>query len=208
MRQTTHQQRPSSGFTLVELMLAMAFLGFLLLFIVVAMIQLIGQYNKGIVIKEINQAGRTITEELTRNIRTSGVAAVNSQYIDRGRLCVAGQAYVWNSPTTTPRNKYQTSGQEVAGMIRVADTAGQYCTGGATPPAIDRSRETVLARSNVEVRQLRASSADNGRLVNLSIIFSSSGDNAPPAGSNQCQPGRLGTFCAVAEFDITVANRN
>ncbi len=198
----------AQGFTLVELMLAMAFLGFLLLFIVVAMIQLIGTYNKGLAYKEINQAGRTITEELTRNIRTSGSAAVNSQYVARGRLCVAGQAYIWNSPTTAPLNQYQNTNEAIDGVIRVPDTAGQYCSGDATPPAVDRSQETVLARGNVQIRELTAKSADNGRLITLNILFSTSGDNAPPNGSNECLPGRLGEYCAVAAFDITVANRN
>ncbi|MBL8160026.1 hypothetical protein JNJ66_06245 [Candidatus Saccharibacteria bacterium] len=201
-------RRHTAGFTLVELMLSMAFLAFLLLFIVVAMIQLIATYNKGLVYKEINQAGRTITEELTRNLRVAGAATINTQYSDYGRLCVGGQSYIWNAPDTQPRNRFTGNGEEIGGVIRVPDTAGRYCSGGTNPPAVDRAGMTIMAHSNVEIRHTVTHYGDNGRLTRIKILFSSSGVNAPPPGSDECQPGKLGEYCATAYFDITVANRN
>lgn len=213
---TKHSTRSSKGFTIVELMFSMAFLGFLMLFIIAAIIQLIGTYNKGLVYKEINQSGRTIIEELTRNIRVSSPSSINSTQVegglDRGRVCLAGQAYVWNTPTTNPRNRYTaaTGGAEITGVIRVNDTAGTACIpnmSGALP-AIDANQQVVLARSNVAIHRFSLQRADAGRLINFSVVFSSTGDNAPVPATDECPAGRLGEYCAVAAFNnVTVATR-
>lgn len=197
------------GFTLTELMLAMAFLSFVLIFIVVAMLQYIGNYNKGLTYKEINQAGRTIFEDLTREMRTN---SANVRVMDKGRLCVGGQTYVWNTPDTSPQNKYDddsvNAGEPITGIIRVTDSTGTLCiVGGGSIPNIPQEDETIIARSNVAVQSFSAQSGDQGKLYSLKLDLSTSDDNAPVASNGQCSPGRDGQFCATASFETNIATR-
>lgn len=201
-----------SGFTLVELMLSMAFLGFLMLFVVTAVMQLIGTYNKGLVYKEINQSGRTIIEELTRNMRVSSpgsiAAPVDGGGKSTGRLCIAGQTYIWNSPKTNNTYASAAGGGKVQGVVRIDDTTGSLCNSTAPLTKPERDKQVVLARSNVEIHDFSLKRADNGRLITFTVVFSSTGDNAPTPGTNDCPTGRLGEYCAVAEFnEITVSTR-
>lgn len=199
------QQHKQNGFTLVELMLAMAFLTFVLLFIVTAMVQYMGTYNKGLVYKEINQAGRTIFEDITRSLRTS---SANVRQMDEGRLCVGGQTYVWNTPLGADQstdNRYQ-SGVKIEGIIRVPDAAGQFCS---SLDQIPRNGETVIANPGVVIQSFTGESGDNGGLYSLALVMSTGGDNSPVDnfGNIECEPGNKGQFCAVASFETNIASR-
>lgn len=190
------------GFTLTELMLAMAFLTFVLLFVVIALLQYMSTYNKGLVYKEINQAGRTIFEEVTRSVRSS---SANIRFMDEGRLCVGGQTYVWSTREIT--NAY-VEGGDIEGIIRVPDSTGNLCSdSGGTPPNIPQTGEVIIARPNVAVQSFSAQSGDDGRLYSLNLVLSTSDDNVPPSGSLECPPGREGEFCAVASFDTNISTR-
>jgi type II secretory pathway pseudopilin PulG len=102
------------GFTLIELMLAMGFVAALLIAIAMTVIQIANIYNRGLTLKEVNQAGRSIASELQRGIAAStpfsvdpGVGShyifekvlVNTRYVPQpwgGRLCVGQYSYIWN----------------------------------------------------------------------------------------------------------------
>ena len=82
------------GFTLIELVLAMAFISALLLAIALTIIQIGTTYNRGMTLKEVNQTARSISDELTRNLTSSEAFTLSSKYISTptgGRLCL-GQA--------------------------------------------------------------------------------------------------------------------
>ena len=57
-----------TGFTLIELMLAMTFISVLLLAIAMTIIQIGTIYNRGVTLKEVSQAARSISDELNRSI--------------------------------------------------------------------------------------------------------------------------------------------
>lgn len=88
------------GFTLIELMLAMTFVSALLLAIAMTVIQISNVYTRGLTLKEVNQAGRTISTELKRGISQSAPFAVpGPKYVVQpwgGRLCVGQYSYIWN----------------------------------------------------------------------------------------------------------------
>ncbi len=197
----THKKL-SKGFTLTELMLAMGFLAFVLLFIVTAMVQYMNIYSKGVVMKDINQAGRTAFEEITRNVR---INSANVRQMLNGRLCAGSQAYIWNTEST--QNKY-TTGERIEGLIRVPDSAGELCAadaaGGLAP--VSRANEAVIAGAAVGVQSFSARKSDG--LYELSLTLSTVGDNKPINGTNECPPGKAGEYCAVATFSTMVAARN
>jgi prepilin-type N-terminal cleavage/methylation domain-containing protein len=99
----------TKGFTLIELMLAMTFIAVLLVAIALTTIQISNIYTKGITLREVNQVGRSVSEELQRNIASSVPFDVTpkmdnsmtstSKYVVRGgggRLCLGRYTYAWN----------------------------------------------------------------------------------------------------------------
>lgn len=92
----------SKGFTLIELMLAMTFVAALLIAIALTVIQISNIYNKGLTMKEVNQVGRSISDDLVRSISQSQSFAVPSDsYVTKdwgGRLCTGKFSYMelWN----------------------------------------------------------------------------------------------------------------
>src|SRR5690242_17663820 len=99
-----HVKRRETGFTIVELMLAMTFIAALLVAIAMTTVQISHIYNKGLTLREVNQAGRAVSEELQRSIGSSvpfnvDSASPASRYIVRpggGRLCLGRYSYAWN----------------------------------------------------------------------------------------------------------------
>lgn len=117
-RKNSHRQ----GFTLVELMLGMAFVGSLLVVVAVIILQIMGIYNKGLTLKEVNQVSRVVVRDMQQSI--SSVDAFQLQYKDPdtdsletpdsydkmvenatdyyintagGRLCTGSYSYAWNT---------------------------------------------------------------------------------------------------------------
>lgn len=140
-----------NGFTLIELMLAMTFIAILLVAIAMTTIQISNIYSKGITLREVNQAGRTITDDLQRSIGSAtpfdvtpkvdaSPATAASHYVVRdggGRLCLGDYSYVWNygkaltggAGAPAIFNKYADDGTPVR-FAKVADASGALC---ATP---------------------------------------------------------------------------
>lgn len=148
----TQGSKGLTGFTLVELMLAMAFVGVLLIAIAMTTMQIMGTYTKGLTVREVNQAGRTITEDIQRTIATStpfkvsppkkdvSSDATDSMYVDRpggGRLCTGMFTYAWNygkNLTGTGLGRYNRySGEDnnasdgSVRFVKVSDAGGTLC---------------------------------------------------------------------------------
>jgi len=129
----------TKGFTLVELMLAMAGVAVLLVSIVVTTMQLMGMYHKGLTVKSINQAGREINDMIRRD--SLAASKGNLTYIEPnersgqlGRLCVGTKVYLWNTPANLRSgtgvryvNADGSQGDEIV-FARANDVVGEYCT--------------------------------------------------------------------------------
>jgi len=149
-----HKSHPNKeGFTLVELLLAMTFISVLLLTIALTIIQIATIYNKGILLKELNQVSRTLNDELDTAMRSSTTFSelpARSRYVNDpswgGRMCLGQYSYIWNygtalSAVNTNRNQY--SGPNTVGnsvfdrqsgttryeitFVKVPDFGGAYC---------------------------------------------------------------------------------
>lgn len=204
------KQRTDAGFTLVELMLAMAFVAFLLIFIVFATIEVMGNYNKGLAVKEINQTSRTIVEEMGRLVRSTNAEAINTSKLGDGRVCFGGVSYVWNirgGDGDASPNRY--TDNSLVTMARVEDASGTVC--GDALPNIVKDDAVSLLTNQVWVQEASVGVSANLKLVDLSLRLSTSGDNRPTGTSPDgfvCEGGRTGNYCAVAEFGTTVSTRN
>lgn len=199
-------QRRQYGFTLTELMFAMAFLAFLLLFIVNAMVQYMATYNKGLTYKAINQTGRIVFEDMTRAVRVSETGP-DTNLLSQGRLCISGQTYVWNFGNDNSNQYAGNNSDSIDGIIRVPDTTGELCKDVSNRPS--ESEVTVIAPGRVAVQEFIITSADNGGLYHIELVLGTDGEDAPTrqGGNFSCPGGRAGQFCAFAEFESQISAR-
>lgn len=146
-----YQYKQQEGFTLIELMLAMSFIGVLLLAIAVTSIYIMNTYTKGMTIREVNSVGRLITEDIQRTIATSTPFTVSpartgnspeslgSKYVVQsggGRLCTGVYTYAWNYGNTkelgaqtqvSVYNTYSDSNDQIR-FVKVSDAGGALCS--------------------------------------------------------------------------------
>jgi type II secretory pathway pseudopilin PulG len=128
-----------SGFTLVELMLAMGFVSVLLIAVLLTIIQIGGIYNRGLTLKEVSQAGRSLSSEIQRSISTSMPFDLDdSHYISQpngGRLCLGNYSYIWNygqaidDGDMNKLNRYDDGDKrnEIIYMVKTYDPGLHYC---------------------------------------------------------------------------------
>lgn len=140
-----HAASRRRGFTLIELMLAMSFISVLLIAIAMTVIQISNIYNRGITLKDVNQAGRSLSVEITRSINSSPAFSVDpgsgSHFVQLdwgGRLCVGQYSYVWNygkAITEDNKSKLNTydddidpsKSEEILRFVKVLDPVASYC---------------------------------------------------------------------------------
>ena len=145
----------SHGFTIIELLLAMTFVSMLLLAIAMTIVQIANTYNKGMILKEVNQVSRSLGEELARAMRSSSTFSNDPaarRYVNNawgGRLCMGQYSYIWNygtalSEVNTNRNQYSSpnmDGNKVTDgsgtryeitFVKAPDTGGTYCIADAS----------------------------------------------------------------------------
>jgi hypothetical protein len=165
--------RLNTGFTLIELMLSMSFVAMLLIAIAGTTMEIMSIYTKGLTIREVNQTGRMISEDMQRTVATtapfkaSPANQSDSKYITRtggGRLCTGAYTYAWNYGKTrelsgngglpSVYNRY-VSGRGTIRLVKVSDTGGILCANPSAAVPDDRAKELLVAGDrNLAVQQL------------------------------------------------------
>ncbi|HVI69617.1 MAG TPA: type II secretion system protein [Magnetospirillaceae bacterium] len=196
----------TQGFTLIELMIALAFVAFILIFATTAVIQVMQTYNKGIAVKQINQAGRSTLEDMSRYIRSADPAAVNTAALASSRrVCFGGVSYVWNLYNTPAASANKYDDGSALTLTRVNDAASAMCTSTAGAyPAVPKAQAADVLSSNVWVMALTVSQPTVAvPLVDISIKLAVAND--PTISAGQCiTGGTVGQFCATSDFSTTV----
>lgn len=230
MIQLSHKR----GFTLIELMLAMSVIGVLLVAIAMTSIFMMGTYTKGLTIREVNQAGRTITEDIQRTISMAAPFDVDEgkMYIQwpgqGGRLCTGSYTYVWNygelidDKGNVPTDSYNTYeggdmsiGETENTAIRFAkvhDLGSNLCLDTSSKIKRDDARELIMSGDNsLAVRDLKvtAGARDDVSGQALYWIFlklGTDGHGELDASNTACAPPSEGDygFCSINQFDIIV----
>lgn len=118
-----NKKKTSAGFTLIELMLAVAFLGTLLLSVAMLAMRLVDMYTKGATMRAINSTGSAIVDDVRSNVTSSSLwtdkigddlnadrkqyyrahyytinkgTTDEEQYVDYGAFCTNTYTYVFN----------------------------------------------------------------------------------------------------------------
>lgn len=223
MIHANHKQA-TAGFTIIELMLSMMFIATLMLAIAVTTLQISTIYNKGITLREVDQAGRSVSASLQRSIATtapfdvtpSTAAPSTSQYVKRtdgGRLCLGGYSYAWtygrfiSSPSL---NKY-TSGGAVR-FAKIPDTGGALCQGNPGPinPAgaseLLSNGDRNLVVHSVTVTPGASDPTTGQALYIISLVIGTADTTQLMTGDASCKPPKdlagMESYCSVNRFDI------
>jgi len=221
-------QVKSRGFTIIELMLSMTFLAMLMLIIALTTIQISNIYNKGITLREVNQAGRSVSASLQRsiaaavpfNVTPSMGAPSTSQYVvrtgDGGRLCLGNYTYAWTYGANIGApslNRYTGSGAAVR-FAKIADPGAGLCKG--NPGTIDAAQASELLTSgdrdlvvqDFTIKQTATEPLTGEALYAISMIIGTSDTTQLLADKSACKPpsglSGVDNYCSVNRFDIIV----
>lgn len=195
-------KKHNKGFTLIELMLAMAFISFLLLFMVAAILQVTRLYVKGSAIRQINQTGRQLMDDVATTLRESSRAV----YVpDRNRLCAGNTSYVWNVEGSTI-NSFGATSPEVLRFVSVQDPGATLCDS----PTLAVNQANSVDLIGADITPLSFSVKQEGKLWDLLLVLSTAGSNVAvpdtttPTGFSCAADNQ---FCALGDFETSVYSR-
>lgn len=221
------------GFTLIELMLAMTFISILLLSITMVGIQAGRMYSRGVVLRDVNQAGRDISDMFRRDflqanvgkINITGLRVPNNENWTTGRLCLGAHSYVWNNPkylddpSLLGANRlFKVDGNPI-NLVRVVDADGGLCKrdgSGRYPETVDMAKSSNLLRSissgdgsigihNVTLEKI---TSDSSREALYRLTFTLGTSKMSEIRNSSCKaPDETGSnfeFCAINKFEMIV----
>jgi prepilin-type N-terminal cleavage/methylation domain-containing protein len=220
------------GFTLIELMLAMTFISVLLVAIAMTTIQISNIYNKGITLREVNQAGRSVSSELQQSIASSvpfdvtpktdnSPATQTSHYVVRdggGRLCLGNYSYAWNygkalaggAGAPAVYNKYDNN--TPVRFAKIEDAGGSLCAD--VDLAVPKSKSSELLSSgdrdlvlhSFTISQTASDSTTNQALYAITMVIGTNDRAQLTTDNASCKPPAQGVgnedYCSVNQWDI------
>lgn len=204
-----------SGFTIVELMIAMAVLSVVLLVVTLAMLNIGNLYNKGINQAKVQNAARSLSDEISNHLQLMSQGAspvpgvvgsvnVQGQNISVYVACMGDTRYTFvigiqqgsNSSPQQPQIPHVLWRDKCEGPTPNLTAATPSATGTELIP--NRARLTQFEISGTGVYNVKVGIAygDNDLLTD------------PPAGSGvRCKGGPNTKFCATAYLNTKVASR-
>lgn len=221
------------GFTLIELMLAMTFISILLLSITMVGIQAGRMYSRGVVLRDVNQAGRDISDTFRRDflqanagkINITGLRVPNNENWTTGRLCLGAHSYVWNNPkylddpSLLGANRlFKVDGNPI-NLVRVVDADGGLCKrdgSGRYPETVDMAKSSNLLRPissgdgsigihNVTLEKI---TSDSSREALYRLTFTLGTSKMSEIRNSSCKaPDEAESnfeFCAINKFEMIV----
>ena len=206
----SRKTKTSQGFTIVELMLSMAFIGVMLVAIALCVIQISTIYSRGETVRQVNQATRTIVEDIESTVAASHPFDVEQSEIDAGRLCTGRYTYVWSTLTHV---NVDTTGAMVR-FARVGDPGRLLCSN-TSAPVVRANAVELLEASDRSLRvhsfaitPVAAVTEAGQRLYTVTILVGTDNAAAINTTTSRCRPPSEAdadlTYCAINEFTITV----
>ncbi len=221
-------RRQSTGFTLVELTLSISFIAVLLIAITLLIMQTASIYNKGLTLREANQAGQFISSEIQRSLnQTYSRAVVATEFSDNsgGRLCAGTVSYAWNYadtfwPDATGGTVNSLHNSSDVRFVKFSGVADDYCkeqADGTWRPLPSDAKE-LLAAGNANVAlhsfsfdRLGVVGDDTQTIYAIKMVV-----GTPSTGlvnGNSCKVDQESNkyndeWCAVNQFSFTARSGN
>lgn len=219
------------GFTLVELMLSMAFIAILLLAIAMLVLQISTIYNKGITMRAVNQIGQTVSSDIQRTLNSARPQDVDFAPVDQtlepsgARFCVGSTVYAWNYgkylAASDAFNKYDGDNTPIR-LVRFDAKGLKYCElvndvylpiPVADVTELIGADDTNIAIHKLEIGDQPAAGDESQRIYSISLVIGTNeqsiiestidggGCEAPTSAVDD-------SYCAVNKFVFTARAGN
>lgn len=209
-QQKQKKEKNQKGFTLVELLLALAVFSFVLIFITTAFLQIFRTYSRGITRKEVNQTARLAINDISSNLRVvENGSQVDNSLTGNGRLCIGSTSYVWN-PVVRPSgwvSDNQVNG-EVVNFVRIDGDTGQVaCDSEVTNIVL--GNVTSVFPENIGVLDVSVNQVGGvGQIYDVSFTASTNQLDFLDT-INECDAGQVeSAYCAQITLNETIGIRN
>lgn len=201
----------SSGFTILELLLAMTFFSFVLMFMTAGFVFVSRQYTRGIIVREVQDADRFAIEDMARNLRLSDVSDDQAARCDgsvsssacadltqlgiENQLCLAnGVTYQWEEPDTT----------EAAAGVETNLWKTNGCTDGV-------DERTPMLSERVSVYDIQITPV-GPKTYRLTLVLVANGEELTVANNSQLPTcatvaGPGSQYCDVVSLSSVVTSR-
>lgn len=214
--------RKAQGFTLIELMLSMAYLSILLVMIGMLTMQITNIYTRGVTMRTVNQSGTDIVDDITTTLNQA--LSTNVQFVSMergatvvgGRLCTGISTYAWNYSTAINHllvgaNTYTNRSSYNIRFVKVPDGGNTLCHRAngrdhdSGYPEIDHTQAVELLPQGDRSLALSGFSQTAQSLVGGQTIYAISltlgTDDQADIVDNSCQG--TSNYCAVDTFTFT-----
>lgn len=184
--------RSQRGFTIIELMLAMLFVSFILIFMSLTIVQMLRIYDKAVSMKQVNQAGRSVTEDISEAMRSQSPEKITTEFVSSGLLCVGPTVYRWNPVYSG------TIGTTLAGATPAGSDAPVDASGATMVRKVFRTASTPCTIGNADSNSATMFQSDSvaPMLSSRSRVIWASAQEFP-AGALSAQP-------KLVELSITI----
>lgn len=178
-----HAIKQPRGFTLVELIVAMALFSMMLLIISVGVLQIMKMYQSGLASRQTQQAARLALEDITREVRNSSTAIVPA--LDT--LCLEGVQAV----------QYQ-----------VVNKSLQKVTGGSTCAAGTTTRTLIDGSGKIQVATfLPTLIPPAGTAASVKVVLTVTTGAADLLSGATCRPGTGSQYCSSTSYSNIISLR-
>lgn len=225
-----HKQQ---GFTIIELLLAMSFVAALLIGIALTIVQIGATYNRGLTLREVNQTGRSISDDIRRNVAASNNFTGTTGFVEPadgsgGRLCTGEFSYIWNYAEALDDERsgvveYVDNPTPVR-LVKLRDASSAYCArNGALFTyqdirTVDQATAVELLTEGdrtLSIHDFQLGTPSNGtdavtgqQLYTVSFVIGTGDTAALTDDKRSCKapglPGADFTYCAVQEFSLVI----
>lgn len=213
-------------------MLSMTFISVLLVAIAMTTIQISNIYNKGITLRQVNQAGRSVSSELQQSIASSvpfdvtpksdnAPATLASRYVKRdggGRLCLGSYTYAWNygkalaggAGAPAVYNKYDND--QPVRFAKIEDAGGALCSDvnmvipKAKAAELLSSGDRDLVLHSFSITQTANDPGIHQALYGITMVIGTNDREQLTTDNTSCKPPATGVgdedYCSVNQWDI------
>lgn len=202
------------GFTIVELVLAMAFFSFILLFVIVGFVQINRSYTRGLTTRSIQNAAREVIDDISLAIRNAEANSVETHNTVPGdlRLCVGSTRLGWNMSDTAGNFTAETYG-DTGDVFSLTRTTSGACLDDINENASGGNGTQSLLDDGIVVQHLSVVRLGTSNSFEVTLIVSTDGRANPNDFSSfginaECDIQTGDQFCDVARIDTVVTARN
>lgn len=190
----------SKGFTIVELLIAVAGFSFVLILVTVVMINIGSLSSKGINQTKIDDAARYIVDDVSLRLKFNRADAFSRDSSDdpeSGAYCVSNIKYVYSF--NSERNYLYRMPQETTGCIFPANP--MPIPGGATNLLPTNTRLTYFNISNNNPLNNKQFT------IKVALLYGSPANAENSRMSTKCKLGSSYQYCAVTGLETVVTSR-